>query len=156
MTDASIRVLITEQSLDGFDPFRGLGSRADGAVVVFQGRVRDTNEGREVARLSYEAYHDMAESELRAICEEAAVRHEVGAIVAAHRVGTLDPGEVSVAIGVAAPHRASGYDASRYVIEQLKKRLPVWKHERYEDGTSTWVGAPAPGHGRAAEAKAEG
>lgn len=148
---ATIHATITEAPLDGFAPFGSLGSPADGAVLVFEGRVRDTNEGRAVARLDYEAYREMAESELRRICEEAAARHELGAIVAAHRVGRLGIGEVSVAIGVAAPHRAACYEASRYVIEEIKARLPVWKHEHYEDGGSTWVGAP-----RLERAEAEG
>lgn len=139
---ARIRVTITEEPLHGFAPFRGLGAPSDGAVLAFEGRVRETNEGRSVARLDYEAYREMAEAELRKICEEAAARHEVGGIVAAHRVGRLGIGEVSVAIGVAAPHRAACYEASRYVIEEVKARLPVWKREHYEDGTSTWVGAP--------------
>lgn len=139
---ATIRATITDEPLDGFAPFRTLGTPADGAVLVFEGRVREMNEGRPVSRLDYEAYRPMAESELRRICEEAAARHPVGAVIAAHRVGRLEIGEVSVAIGVAAPHRAACYEASRHVIEQVKARLPVWKHEHYEDGGSTWVGAP--------------
>lgn len=139
--EAAIRTWITDESLDGFEPFEGIGSSADGAAVVFQGRVRETNEGREVRRLEYEAYAEMAERELELICREAVERWEVGAIVAAHRTGTLEPGEVSVSIGVAAPHRGPSYDASRYVIEQIKQRLPIWKREHYADGSTSWVGA---------------
>jgi molybdopterin synthase catalytic subunit len=137
----AIETRITEAAIDGLDPFAG-SATSDGAVIVFQGRVRDSNEGREVRGLEYEAYREMAEKELRAICEEAAERFAVGAISAAHRVGRLELGEASVTIGVAAPHRAPCYDASRFIIEELKKRLPVWKHERYADGESEWVGAP--------------
>ncbi len=139
--DATIRTWITDGSLDGFEPFARLGSAADGAAVVFQGRVREASEGREVTRLEYEAYAEMAERELELICREASERWEVGAIVAAHRTGTLEPGEVSVSIGVAAPHRGQCYEASRYVIEEIKRRLPIWKREHYADGSTTWVGA---------------
>jgi molybdopterin synthase catalytic subunit len=103
--------------------------------------VRETNEGRAVSGLAYEAYDEMAEKELRSICEEAAERFDVGALRAIHRIGELELGAVSVVIGVAAPHRVDCYEASRYVIEELKKRLPVWKHERYVGGDAAWVGA---------------
>jgi molybdopterin synthase catalytic subunit len=82
---------------------------------------------------------------LRSICEEAAGRYSVGALRAIHRVGDLALGEVSVVIGVAAPHRADCYEASRFVIEELKRRLPVWKRERYVDGDAAWVGAQRTG-----------
>ena len=138
--DVRIETRITDSAIDGLDPVAGAAT-SDGAVVVFQGRVRDHHEGREVAGLEYEAYREMAESELRAICEEAGRRFEIGAISAAHRVGRLELGEASVTIGVSAPHRAPCYEASRYIIEELKTRLPVWKRESYVDGESEWVGA---------------
>jgi len=143
-TAPEVEAWITTESLDGLDRFRSLGSHADGAVLVFQGRVRETNAGRSVSSLDYEAYDEMAKSELEAICREAAHRFEVGAISAAHRVGALSLGEVSVVIGVAAPHRDQCYDASRWVIEEIKSRLPVWKHEHYLGEPSHWVGAPEP------------
>ncbi|MDX1395642.1 MAG: molybdenum cofactor biosynthesis protein MoaE [Gemmatimonadota bacterium] len=151
-----IRVGITTRSLDGLASFDDLSSTADGAVLVFEGRVRETNEGRAVSGLSYEAYGEMAEKELRAICEEAVDRHEIGSLRAFHRVGDLDLGEVSVVVGVSAPHRAACYEASRYVIEQLKKRLPVWKKEHYVDGDREWVGAPGELRGRTAAGRAGG
>ncbi|MCG8467430.1 MAG: molybdenum cofactor biosynthesis protein MoaE [Gemmatimonadetes bacterium] len=138
----SIRTAITPDPLDRFLGRAPLGSHSDGAVLVFEGRVRDTNEGRPVARLGYEAYVDMATRELDAICREAGDRFAVGAISAAHRVGELELGDVSVVVGVAAPHRDACYAASRWVIEEIKRRLPVWKHEHYSDGESAWVGAP--------------
>ena len=141
--DAScISTQITTDSLDDFAPFESLGTHADGAVLIFRGRVRETNEGRKVSSLSYEAYGEMAERELEDICREAGRRFEAGAVAAAHRVGDLDLGEVSVVIGVAAPHRDACYAASRWVIEEIKERLPVWKHEYYEEGSSHWVGSP--------------
>jgi len=139
---ARIQTRITTASLDGLAAYDDLAAPSDGAVLIFQGVVRETNEGRTVHGLAYEAYREMAEKELRAICEEAADRFEIGAISATHRIGELGLGETSVVIGVAAPHRAASYEASRFVIEEVKSRLPVWKRERYVEGDAAWVGAP--------------
>jgi len=142
-----VRAWITRESLDDFAQFedivRDIGSVEDGALLFFQGRVRRTNRGRTVSRLAYEAYGEMAERELSAICREALERFDVGSVAAAHRVGDLALGEVSVAIAVTSAHRDDGYRASRWIIETIKVRLPVWKHEHYEGGESHWVGAPA-------------
>lgn len=142
-----VRAWITRESLDDFAQFedivREIGSVADGALLFFQGRVRRTNRGRAVSRLTYEAYGEMAEREMSAICRDALERFDVGSVAAAHRVGDLSLGEVSVAIAVTSAHRDDGYRASRWIIETIKVRLPVWKHEYYEDGESHWVGAPA-------------
>ncbi|MDH3734316.1 MAG: molybdenum cofactor biosynthesis protein MoaE [Gemmatimonadota bacterium] len=141
--DVAIETGITTDPIGRLDAFDDLSTHADGAVLVFQGRVRETNEGRKVSGLSYEAYGEMAEKELAAICGEAAASFEIGAVRAVHRVGDLELGDVAVVVGVAAPHRNACYEASRFVIEQVKVRLPVWKHERYADGETGWVGAPA-------------
>ena len=117
------------------------GSAADGALLLFVGRVRNHDEGRTVSRLTYEAYREMAETELADILAEAAVRYDPGHLEAVHRTGTLEVGEVSVAIAIASPHRASAYEASRYVIEEIKQRLPVWKLEHFADGERDWVNA---------------
>ena len=140
--ESYVSTRITKDSLDGFGSFENLGTHEDGAVLIFQGRVRNTNDGRSVSSLSYEAYGDMAKQELGAICREASRRFEVGSIEASHRVGDLALGQVSVVIGIAAPHRDTCYAASRWVIEAIKERLPIWKHEHYQDGDSHWVGSP--------------
>jgi molybdopterin synthase catalytic subunit len=88
----------------------------------------------------------MAERELGAIATEATERWKTSDIVIEHRVGELGLGEVSVAIAVAHPHRGEAYEASRYIIEELKKRLPIWKRERYVDGRSEWVSNADIGH----------
>jgi molybdopterin synthase catalytic subunit len=112
---------------------------ADGAVLLFVGVVREENEGRAVTHLHYDAYREMAERTLEAIVAEARARWEVGEVRVAHRVGRLEVGEASVAIAVAAPHRDAAYQASRYVIEELKKRAPIWKREGYADGAAEWL-----------------
>ena len=122
----------------------------NGATVLFLGTVRETNDGRSVTGIEYSAYRSMAERELAAIVAEASREFGTSDIVVEHRVGTLDIGEVSVAIAVAHPHRGAAYDASRYVIEHIKRRVPIWKREHYTDGTREWVDPTA--HRAAAEA----
>jgi molybdopterin synthase catalytic subunit len=110
----------------------------DGAVALFLGTVRDHNEGRRVLRLEYHAYPEMAESEMRRIEEEALDRFEVSRVAVVHRSGTLAIGEASVAVAVAAAHRAAAMEACRWAIDTLKTRVPIWKKEFFEDG-EVWV-----------------
>ncbi|HEY2165343.1 MAG TPA: molybdenum cofactor biosynthesis protein MoaE [Gemmatimonadaceae bacterium] len=111
----------------------------NGAVVLFLGTVRDTNDGRSVTGIEYSAYRSMAERELAAIVAEASLDFGTPDVVVEHRVGTLEIGDVSIAIAVAHAHRGAAYDASRHVIEQIKRRVPIWKRELYADGTREWV-----------------
>jgi molybdopterin synthase catalytic subunit len=127
---------------DPIDPAQMLGgalSPEDGAALLFWGVVRNENDGRGVSSLEYSAYAEMAEREMLRIADEARARFGTGAIHVVHRIGLLPVGEASVAIAVASPHRAEAYDASRYVIEELKRRVPVWKREGYVDGETEWV-----------------
>ena len=133
------RCFVTSEPLDPCAFLRDCASASDGAAVLFIGVVRNQNEGREVGHLDYQAYPPMAEGTLREIAEEAARKWETGSISIAHRYGRLEIGDVSVAIVVAAPHRGDAYAASRYIIEELKKRVPIWKREGYLDGESEWL-----------------
>ena len=112
---------------------------ANGATVLFLGTVRDVSDGRAVSGIEYASYESMAARELDAIVREASARCGTDDIVVEHRIGQLGLGDVSVAIAVAHPHRAEAYDASRFVIEELKRRVPIWKREEYVDGTREWV-----------------
>ena len=114
----------------------------DGAVATFLGTVRDVSQGRRVLFLEYEAYGGMAEREMERIVAEARGRYEVSAVAVVHRTGRLEIGEASVAIAVAAPHRAAALEATRFVIDTLKKAVPIWKREHFEGG-SVWVGEGA-------------
>jgi len=116
-----------------------VGDAADGATLLFLGVVRDHADGRAVTRIRYEAYEEMAGSVLAAIVEEACRLLGTDRIAVVHRVGDLSVGEVSVAVAVSSPHRSEAYEASRYVIEQIKQRLPVWKKERFAEGGEAWV-----------------
>jgi molybdopterin synthase catalytic subunit len=115
-----------------------VGGPGRGGVVTFTGTVRDQTRGRRVLRLEYEAYAPMAERKLAEI--GAAVAREHGVEVAiVHRVGVLAPGDAAVVIACAAPHRTPAFRACEACIEALKKDVPIWKREVYEDG-SEWVG----------------
>lgn len=110
-----------------------------GAVSVFAGTVRDMNDGRGVSAIDYSAYTSMAESELANIVAEAGVRFGVRALIVEHRVGALAIGDVSVAIVAAHAHRAPALDCTRFVIEEIKHRVPIWKREHYTDGSREWI-----------------
>ena len=111
---------------------------SSGCVVSFVGTVRDTSRGREISRMSIEMYEDMARSQLEAIRAEAMEKYEADQVAVIHRYGDLDVGDNIVYIGVAAGHREEGFAACRYVIEELKKRVPIWKKELTPDG-EVWV-----------------
>jgi molybdopterin synthase catalytic subunit len=113
-------------------------SPSRGGVAVFLGQVRDHQHGRPVLRLEYSAYGPMAEAECGRIVAEAEQRWSV-AVALRHRVGALAIGDLAVAVVAASAHRADAFAACRFVIEELKRRVPVWKREHYADGTVTWV-----------------
>ena len=115
---------------------------AAGGIVVFEGVVRDHSAGRPVVSLEYEAYPALAVREGERILAEARGRFAVEAAVAVHRTGHLALGETAVWVGVAAAHRGAAFDACRYVIDELKARVPIWKREHYADGPAEWVGVP--------------
>ena len=109
-----------------------------GAVVTFIGTVRDHHAGQRVVALRYECYGSMAEAECGRIVEEA--EGEFGARVAIqHRIGELVVGDVAVAVVSVAAHRDAAFAATRWAIDEVKRRVPIWKHERYADGTTAWV-----------------
>ena len=119
-------------------PLREVASADCGAVVSFVGTVRATNQGKRVVRLEYEAYPEMALRIFEQIATQAGERW-AARVAIHHRTGALEPGEISVVIAAAAPHRADAFEACRHAIEALKKDAPIWKRELYPDGSS-WVG----------------
>ena len=121
-----------------------VGADEDGAGLLFVGVVRDHNEGRSVGGVCYDAYEEMAVAVLSEIAAEATQVVGTDRVAVVHRVGELVIGDISVAIAVSSPHRAQAYEGSRYVIEEIKKRLPVWKKERYSDGVEEWVAGSTP------------
>ncbi len=136
----AIRVEITHSPIDIAELIAGAGTSRDGAVATFIGRVRDHNDGVAVNRMDYEAYAEMAESEMRRIATELFERGGITTISIVHRVGTLEVGEASVAVVVAAPHRDTAFPACQEAIELIKRTVPVWKREHRPDGAH-WVDA---------------
>jgi molybdopterin synthase catalytic subunit len=116
-----------------------LADPACGAYVQFEGWVRDHNEGQRVRRLEYEVYEPLALKEGQRIVAEAVERFGLSRAAAIHRSGLLELTDIAVLVGAAAPHRSEAFDACRYIIDQLKVRLPIWKKEYYANGAAEWV-----------------
>jgi molybdopterin synthase catalytic subunit len=112
---------------------------SDGAVVTFDGIVRDNFDGRSVRALEYEAYAEMAEKKMAEIGTEVQCKFEVGEIAMVHRLGHLEIGESSIVIAVAAPHRHAAFEACAYAMDRVKEDVPVWKKEFFADGDAHWV-----------------
>ena len=111
-----------------------------GGIALFAGVVRDTDHDQDVTALSYSA-HPSAEAELRRVAEAIAEKFPVLGIAAVHRVGDLEIGDLAVVVAAACPHRAEAFDACRALIDELKASVPIWKHQRFADGGTEWVGS---------------
>lgn len=116
-----------------------------GALATFEGRVRDHNDGRPVVTLEYEAFAALAEKEGARILAEVREKFPVLDAICVHRTGSLRPGDLAVWIGVASAHRAAAFDACRYVLDEAKARVPIWKKEHYADGASVWINSATRG-----------
>jgi molybdopterin synthase catalytic subunit len=130
---------IANTTLDPDALKRALLDARAGACVTFEGWVRDHNDGRAVLALDYESFAELAEKEGARIVEEAARKFDVIAIECVHRVGSLQIGDLAVWVGVCAAHRGAAFDACRYVIDEAKARVPIWKKEHYAEGASEWI-----------------
>lgn len=133
--------VVTEAAIDPARVLASVASPAHGATVLFLGTVRDHADGRAVDGLEYTAYQAMAVEELARVTDEAQSKFPGTRVAVEHRLGALEPGDISVAVAAAHAHRAAAFDAARYVIEELKVRVPIWKQEQFTDGERTWVGA---------------
>jgi len=118
---------------------------AAGALATFEGTVRNHHRGKPVERLFYDCYEPMALSEGARILDDAAERFDIHAAVCVHRVGELAIGEAAVFICVSASHRGAAFDACRYIIDEVKERVPIWKREHFADGVIDWVDPTAGG-----------
>lgn len=118
---------------------RELQDQCCGACVLFEGWVRNHNEGRAVERLEYEVYSPLAVKEGKAIIEEAREKFGFEEALCVHRSGDLALGDIAVVVGVASAHRDEAFRAARYIIDEVKQRLPIWKKEHYTDGDAHWV-----------------
>jgi len=137
--DRSPTFSITDESIRSQERKAKLHALEAGAYVEFEGRVRNHSGGREVRRLDYEAYRELAISEGHGLLQDAIDQFDVIDAAAVHRVGALDLGAVAVWVGVVAAHRADAFRACAFCIDEIKARLPIWKKETYADGTAEWV-----------------
>jgi molybdopterin synthase catalytic subunit len=134
-----MRFKITPDVIDPVELKRSLETDSAGACVTFEGWVRDHNDGAPVLALEYEAHAAIAEQEGEKILGEALERFAVTAVRCEHRVGKLAIGDCAVWVGVTSAHRGAAFDACRYIIDETKSRVPIWKKEHYRDGQSAWV-----------------
>jgi molybdopterin synthase catalytic subunit len=136
--DPRITIDISDHPIDTTAVIDRAGTDEDGAVIVFIGRARNRSNNREVRCLEYEVYPGMAGRELDKIAREACRRWGLGRCAIVHRTGRVAIGEASICIAVSSPHRDDAYQASRYIIDTIKKTVPIWKKEFFTDG-SQWV-----------------
>jgi len=126
------------------DLVESLKAGEDGAVVVFDGIVRNNTRGRKTLFLDYESYEAMALEQMRGLAAEAVDKFQIRDVVLVHRLGRLEVGESSVVIAVASAHRGAAFDACRWLIDTLKKTVPIWKKEHFVDGAVWADGEPFP------------
>ena len=137
-----IRLIAVRESELSVDEVRSaVADPAAGGIALFAGAVRDSDHDRGVSGLSYSA-HPSAVDELRRVAEVIAEKYPVIGVAAVHRVGDLAIGDLAVVLAVSCPHRAEAFDACRDLIDILKASVPIWKHQRFDDGTAEWVGTP--------------
>ena len=132
-------ILVTREHLDPEAVTATVRRDSNGGVVTFLGTTRNETGGRRVLYLEYEAYEGMAEKMLARIAGEVSERWGIADVSIAHRFGRLQPGEISMVVAVASPHRAAAFEACQYVVDRVKQSVPIWKKELFQDG-AMWVG----------------
>ena len=140
----AVTTALTREVIDAGDLIAAAKRGEDGAVVIFDGIVRNHTRDRQTLHLDYEAYEEMALKQMDALSQEARTRFGVRHVTLVHRLGRLDVGETSVLIVVASAHRAQAFDACRWLIDTLKKTVPIWKKETFVDGVVWAAGEPFP------------
>jgi molybdopterin synthase catalytic subunit len=130
---------LTDKPIDYAALTEAVRSPQAGAVVLFLGTVRELTNGRQTSSLDYESYPEMAERKLGELEAQARARWPMDRVAMVHRLGHLGLGEVSVAVAVSCPHRHQAFDAARFLIDELKAWVPIWKKENWADGTTEWV-----------------
>jgi len=137
-----VRLDVTEKPLVPAEFEAAVARRSAGAVVSFAGVVRDQDHGRSVRELTYEGHPTAAEVLGTVVADVAAHSPELQAVAVGHRVGTLAIGDPALVVAVACAHRGAAFDACRRLVDEVKARLPVWKHQVFADGTDEWVNCP--------------
>ncbi|GAI15355.1 unnamed protein product [marine sediment metagenome] len=135
-----MHVEITEEDIDTSAIIENIKSSSAGGIATFTGTVRDVSGGKKVVAIEMEAYDEMALDKLKEVASQAKDKFDIVDIAIVHRVGRMEVGETIVFIAVSAAHRAPGFDAARFAIDEIKRVVPLWKREIFEDGTGEWVG----------------
>jgi molybdopterin synthase catalytic subunit len=143
-TPSAITTYLTRDVIPALQLLKEIKRGSDGAVAIFDGIVRDNTRGRQTLYLDYEAYEEMAAAQIRELAERAVAQFGVRAVTLVHRLGRLQVGETSVLIVVASAHRGAAFDACRWLIDTLKKAVPIWKKETFVDGAVWADGEPFP------------
>lgn len=130
---------LTEQPIEPNTLRTTLADKRSGALATFEGWVRDHNDGKQVTALAYEAYSELAMKEGERILREAVSRFDVHTASCVHRTGPLQVGDIAVWVGVSSAHRAAAFAACQFIIDEIKKSVPIWKREEYADGRVQWV-----------------
>lgn len=130
---------VSATSIDAVAARQSVADESCGALVVFEGWIRNHNEGQAVERLEYEVYRPLAEKEGAVIITEALEKFAISNAICIHREGLLELSDIAVIVCVSAAHRGAAFDACRYIIDEVKSRLPIWKKEHYASGISEWV-----------------
>jgi len=151
-----MRVEITDEVIPSGEIVAGMKAAPDGAVCVFDGIVRDNSRGRKTLYLDYEAYREMALEQMRGLAAEAVAKFGVRDVALVHRLGRLMVGETSVLVVVSSAHRGAAFEACRWLIDTLKKTVPIWKKEQFVDGAVWADGEPFPDEMLAASPETRG
>jgi molybdopterin synthase catalytic subunit len=132
-------IAVQEATLDAMALRSVMEDPHAGALVLFEGRARDHHEGRPVLELAYEAYVPMAEKELGLLREQAIERYGLTRCAVHHRIGVVPLTEAAVIVATSSAHRAESFQAAAWLMDEIKQRVPIWKRERYKDGSESWV-----------------
>ncbi|HEX2363142.1 MAG TPA: molybdenum cofactor biosynthesis protein MoaE [Jiangellaceae bacterium] len=139
---STVRLLdVRDQPLSVDEVLAAVADPTAGGICVFVGTVRNADGGKAVSELDYTA-HPTVTDIFRAVADEVSARNPVTAVAALHRVGELKVGDIAVVVAASAPHRGEAFDGCRQFIDKLKARLPIWKHQLFDDGEEEWVGSP--------------
>ncbi len=132
-------IKIVQEKIDTAEVLASVQSESCGANVLFVGTTRNLTDGQETKRLSYDCYSEMATKEIQKLCDQAFSKWPIERVSAVHRTGMVEVGEASIAIAVSSPHRQAAFAAAQWLIDTLKKQVPIWKQEHWADGTTEWI-----------------
>lgn len=132
-------IQLTHDEIDYTALTESVRSSQAGAVILFLGTVREMTAGKRTLALDYDAYPEMAQAKMQELLDETCEKWSVDKAAVVHRLGHLEPGDISVAVAVSCPHRGEAFEAGRFLIDELKTRVPIWKKENWADGSSEWV-----------------